>query len=135
VIWTDAIQMSLYVGGALLCVIVLLSWTGLGGLGKAEEGGKLLLLDFHSNIVTNPYAAITAIGGGAIFAMASHGSDQLFPRFILDELPAGVSGLLIAGILAATMARCQPPSTRSRTRPWSTSCAAIPCCAVLRRCR
>jgi SSS family solute:Na+ symporter len=162
VIWTDVIQMSLYVGGALLCVIVLLSWTGLGGLGKAEEGGRLLLLDFHSNILTNPYAALTAIVGGAIFAMASHGSDQLivqrvlstrslrdgqkamigsgcgvlvqfllfslvgallwvhsggqsiaqlgldttdqlFPRFILDELPAGVSGLLIAGILAATM--------------------------------
>ena len=37
VIWTDVIQMSLYVGGALLCVILLLSWTGLGGL--VERGG------------------------------------------------------------------------------------------------
>lgn len=31
------------------------------------------------------------------------GSDAIFPRFILDHLPAGVSGLLIAGILAAAM--------------------------------
>jgi len=29
--------------------------------------------------------------------------DDLFPRFILDELPPGLSGLLIAGILSATM--------------------------------
>ena len=30
-------------------------------------------------------------------------TDELFPTFILDELPQGISGLLIAGILAATM--------------------------------
>ena len=29
--------------------------------------------------------------------------DQLFPRFVVDHLPAGLSGLVIAGILAAAM--------------------------------
>jgi SSS family transporter len=30
-------------------------------------------------------------------------ADQLFPRFILDHLPAGLAGLVVAGILAAAM--------------------------------
>jgi SSS family solute:Na+ symporter len=30
-------------------------------------------------------------------------ADQLFPRFILNHLPAGLAGLLVAGILAAAM--------------------------------
>ena len=30
-------------------------------------------------------------------------ADQIFPRFILDRLPVGLAGLLIAGILAAAM--------------------------------
>ena len=30
-------------------------------------------------------------------------SDEIFPRFIVDHLPAGVAGLVIAGILAAAM--------------------------------
>jgi Na+/proline symporter len=29
--------------------------------------------------------------------------DQIFPRFVLDHLPAGLAGLVIAGILAAAM--------------------------------
>jgi solute:Na+ symporter, SSS family len=29
--------------------------------------------------------------------------DEIFPRFIIDELPAGIKGLVIAGILAAAM--------------------------------
>ena len=30
-------------------------------------------------------------------------ADQIFPRFVIDALPAGVAGLVIAGILAAAM--------------------------------
>jgi SSS family solute:Na+ symporter len=30
-------------------------------------------------------------------------ADQIFPRFILDHLPAGLAGLVVAGILAAAM--------------------------------
>ncbi|RYY06474.1 MAG: hypothetical protein EON55_23245, partial [Alphaproteobacteria bacterium] len=79
VIWTDAIQMTLYIGGAcvvgvqfaLFSLVGALLWVHLGGKTPAEMGLR--------------------------------SSDDLFPRFILDELPAGLSGLLIAGILSATM--------------------------------
>jgi SSS family transporter len=162
VIWTDAMQMLLYVGGAVLCASILLHEVGWSSLGVAYDAGKFQVLNFTAPILTSPFNWIAAILGGAAFGMASHGSDQLlvqrvltcrnlsdgrkamigsgvvvgiqfalfslvgtllwlhfggksiaalglhssdelFPRFIIDELPPGVSGLLIAGILAATM--------------------------------
>lgn len=45
-----------------------------------------------------------------------HG-DQLFPRFIVAGLPAGVSGLVVAGLLAAAMS--------SLSSGLSSSCAVI----------
>ncbi len=44
----------------------------------------------------------TAVWAGG-FAPAGMAADQIFPRFIVDHLPSGLSGLLIAAILAATM--------------------------------
>lgn len=164
VIWTDMIQMGLYLGGAIVCIVVLLGHTGLGGISDAFHAGKFEVFQFSwgIDILTNPYAFLTAVVGGAIFGMASHGSDQLiaqrvlatkslsdgrkamigsgiavliqfalfslvgallwvyekgasldelgftssdsiFPAFVLYGLPVGLSGLLIAGILSATM--------------------------------
>ncbi|SHH40699.1 transporter, SSS family [Jatrophihabitans endophyticus] len=166
VIWTDVIQMTLYLGGAVVCIAVLLGHTGVSALGDALDAGKFHIFQTDDwsffNLVTNPYAFLTAVVGGAIFGMASHGSDQLiaqrvlatkslsdgrkamigsgiavtvqfalfslvgallwvykdgaaldklgfktsdqiFPDFVLHGLPVGLSGLLIAGILAATM--------------------------------
>ncbi len=162
VIWTDAIQMLLYIGGAVVCVLVLLGEVGTAGVGQAYAAGKFQVLNFTAPMLTSPFNAVAAIVGGAVFSMASHGTDQLmvqrvlacrtlkdgrkamigsavvvgmqfalfsmvgallwvhlggktpaelglrssddlFPRFILDELPPGLSGLLIAGILSATM--------------------------------
>ncbi|MEP6574229.1 MAG: sodium:solute symporter, partial [Gemmatimonadota bacterium] len=37
------------------------------------------------------------------FAPESIPSDQLFPKFVLEHLPQGLAGLVIAGILAAAM--------------------------------
>lgn len=47
------------------------------------------------------------LAGSAIWAAgrapASLGADQIFPTFVAQALPAGVAGLVIAGILAAAM--------------------------------
>ena len=37
------------------------------------------------------------------FAPAGAPGDELFPRFVVEHLPAGLAGLVIAGILAAAM--------------------------------
>jgi solute:Na+ symporter, SSS family len=86
VIWTDAIQMSLYLGGALLAIGVLSVHVGGAGVAQALDAGKFQLFDTNfdlAHILTSPFALPTAILGGAIFAMASHGSDQLIVQRIL----------------------------------------------------
>jgi SSS family transporter len=161
VVWTDFLQMGLYVVGAVVCVVVLAMQVGSGGWTAAWDAGKFTVFDFSKPILTSPYAFVTAVVGGALLTMGSHGadqliaqrvlscrslddgrkamigsavaigvqfalfslvgallwarnrgaslsslhltSDQLFGQFILRDLPVGLSGLLVAGILAATM--------------------------------
>lgn len=167
VVWMDVVQMLLYVGGGILAVVLLMSavpgdfWT------RAVAEGKTRILDFGtgqsvSQWFTEPYVFATAVIGGGVFSMASHGTDQLivqrlltcrtlegsrkaligsgfvvalqfalflfvglllwgyyggstpaemglsradeiFPRYILEGIPPGLSGLLLAGIVAAAM--------------------------------
>jgi len=96
------------VGGALLSaashgtdhLIVqrLLAARSLGDARYALVGsGVLVIIQF----------AVFLLVGSVIWAVSSYGAnipgDELYPRFVLDYLPPGVSGLVIAGILAAAM--------------------------------
>jgi solute:Na+ symporter, SSS family len=86
VIWTDAIQMGLYLGGAALAIIVLSATVGGEGFAAAAAAGKFQVFDPNfslTHILTSTFALPTAIIGGAIFAMASHGSDQLIVQRVL----------------------------------------------------
>lgn len=170
VVWVDSLQMIIYLGGALVAIGILAARLPSGWWSAASEHGLLRVFDFDSgltHILTSQYAFVTAVVGGAVFAMASHGADQLitqrvmgcrslsdgrkaligsgfavtiqffvfllvgvmlwshfgqrdlgqlkstfpeitdgdyiFPKFIVSELPVGIAGLLIAGILASTM--------------------------------
>jgi solute:Na+ symporter, SSS family len=163
VVWVDAIQMLWYVVGGLAVVVALSGKLPDGWFGSAVEAGKTQLLDFSSGPLSNPYAFLTAVLGGAVLSMASHGADQLivqrlmacndvrqsqkaliasgvvvflqfalflfigtmlwsfykgldpvadlglttndelFATFIVTELPSGLSGFVIAGILAAAL--------------------------------
>ncbi|MBP2708412.1 sodium:solute symporter [Microbispora sp. RL4-1S] len=87
VIWTDAIQMLLYLGGAVLAIVVLAGHVGGSGFSGALDAGRFRLFDTDfglAHILTSTFALPTAIIGGAIFAMASHGSDQLIVQRILS---------------------------------------------------
>ena len=170
VVWMDVMQMCVYIGGALLAAGIMLSRVSGGFSGMIAEVqslGKLNLIDFgfdlsFKDFIAQPYVFITAVIGGGVFSMASHGTDQLivqrllatknlrssqkaligsgivvflqfalflgiglllfifykgadpgglglatadeiFAKFIVEEIPAGVSGLIIAAILAAAM--------------------------------
>ena len=159
VVWVDALQMALYVGGGLIALLLLHmavdgGWPAI--LASAGSAGKTRVLDFGAS----PGVAYTfwaGLIGGGFLSMASHGTDQLivqrlltcrdaaqsrraligsgfavilqfalflfvglglwvffegrefaapdeiFARFIVEEMPAGVRGLLIAGVFAAAM--------------------------------
>jgi solute:Na+ symporter, SSS family len=65
--------------------------------GAVVGSGVLVMLQFGLFLFVG--VGLFAFFGGAVFDTA----DEIFPRFILEELPAGVTGLVIAGILAAAM--------------------------------
>jgi len=170
VVWMDVIQMGIYIGGALLAAGIILTRLPQGFTGTLEllqSTGKLRLfrLGFDlsfKDFMAQPYTFFTAVIGGGIFSIASHGTDQLmvqrvlttrdlrsgkkalitsgfvvllqfalfmfiglllygfysgnspallglstmdeiFAKFIVEQIPAGVSGLIVAAILAAAM--------------------------------
>lgn len=165
VVWMDTVQMFIYVGGAVVAAILLLGQLPADWLAHAAAEGKTQILNTGSGLtdwLTQPYTFLTALIGGTVFTMASHGADQLivqrilacrslkdgqwamigsgigvivqfalflliglllwgyydgaslealgltrgdeiFPKFIVEGMPAGISGLLLAGIIAAAM--------------------------------
>ncbi len=167
VIWVDAIQMLIYLGGATVAMIYLVGghpdgWSGIAAL--AAEKGKFAVIHLGTadGFFSQPYTLLAGVLGGAFLSMASHGTDQLivqrvlatqslasgrkalvgsgliivvqfavflvlglllyghyqgasvadlgllrsdeiFPKFIIEGLPAGFSGIIIAGLLAAAL--------------------------------
>ncbi|ASO22289.1 SSS family transporter [Actinoalloteichus hoggarensis] len=101
VIWVDVIQMTVYVGGGVAAVGLLANELPGDWFGDAMEAGRLQLLDFGSNILTNQYAFITAVVGGAIFAMASHGADQLMVQRLLAcrDVKDSQKALIASGVI------------------------------------
>jgi solute:Na+ symporter, SSS family len=164
VIWVDAIQMFIYIGGAILAGIYLMNNIP-GNLGEVlslpEISSKLSIfnLGFDKGIAgffSQPYTLLSGLIGGAFLSMSSHGTDQLvvqrllaaknlaeskkalittgvivifqfalflfigvllfayyglldiksdeiFSKFIIEVLPSGIKGIIIAGLFAAAL--------------------------------
>lgn len=163
VVWTDVVQLFIYIGGTLVGFFTLLhlvpgGWNTIHA--SAESAGKFRVFDFSPDFYRT-YTFWSGVIGGAFLTTASHGTDQLivqrllaarneaqsklallssgvavlfqfwlflmigamlwvfyrlsppatpfdktdriFPTFIVSHMPHGVSGLLIAAILAAAM--------------------------------
>lgn len=170
VIWMDVVQMAVYLGGALFAagiMIVGLPVSLSDGMEMLQEQEKFQMIQlaveggWHAAIL-DPYFFWVSLFGGAVFAVASHGTDQLivqrllstrnvqdsrkalvwsgvvvalqfalflgiglllwlfyeaatpadlglqtldeiFALFIVEEIPPGVAGLIIAALIAAAM--------------------------------
>lgn len=161
VIWTDVVQMAIYLGGTIAGFVTLThlvpgGWTAIHA--AAASAGKLRVFDFSFNFI-DKYTFWAGVIGGTFLTTASHGTDQLlvqrllaargereskvallssglvilaqftlfllvgaglwvfyglhpahfassdraFPTFIVEHLPQGITGLMIAAILAAAM--------------------------------
>src|SRR5947209_4096060 len=160
VIWTDVVQMAIYMVGTLIGLGTLLhllpgGWSQL--VQVAGSAGKFHVINLSLS-PAQPYTLLAGLLGGAFLTTASHGTDQLmvqrllaaksqresrvallssgafvlmqfsffllvgaglfvlyngqkmgtssdriFPTFIVTRMPHGVSGILIAAILAAAM--------------------------------
>ena len=173
VIWTEAIQGIILIGGALVCMFILL-FDMPGGpvqtFSIAMEDGKFSLGSFGSSLSESTFwvcliygiftnlqnygidqsyvqryhtaknekeAKFSALFGGYLFIPVSAvffmigtglyafykvhpgilpdgvGADYVFPFFIVNELPVGLTGLLIASIFAAGMSTIATSVTSS----------------------
>jgi SSS family transporter len=161
VIWTDVVQMALYLGGTVVGLATL-GWRVRGGwpaiVHVAGPMGKFTLLHFSMSL-TQTYTFWGGLIGGMFLTMASNGTnqmmvqwllasknlresrlalmssgvviflqfalfllmgtglfvfyqqqpqnftttDRIFPTFIVQQMPMGVAGLLVAAVLAAAM--------------------------------
>ena len=91
VIWTDVVQMCLYVTGAVVSFFVILShipggWAHVAAV--AGSAGKLKLFDFgfapSMAFLSRPYTFWAGLAGGCFLTMASHGTDQLMVQRLLS---------------------------------------------------
>jgi SSS family transporter len=168
VIWTDVVQMSLYVLGAVASFVIILGKIPGGWEHVAAVAGpahKFVIFDFRfaptMEFFSRTYSFWAGVAGGCFLTTATHGTDQLmvqrllsarderqsrmallsswavilvqfvlflligvllfvyygdrhltapaqkdriYPEFVWNQLPSGLSGLIVAAILAAAMA-------------------------------
>lgn len=159
ILWVDTIQFGIYLTGAVLAIIFLLRALpgsvadSFAALSSAE---KLDIFHWGWDFFKEPRLAVSAVAGGFLLSLASHGADHMmvqrvlacpnlssarkamigsgvftliqfslfllvgsllylffqgealeidreFSIYIVDHLPVGVKGLLLAGVLSAAM--------------------------------
>lgn len=91
VIWTDVVQMFLYVFGAVLSFFVILQHIPGGWqhvLDVAGPAGKFRVFDFQSpfapGFFSRNYTFLAGLVGGAFLTTASHGTEQLMVQRLLS---------------------------------------------------
>jgi solute:Na+ symporter, SSS family len=86
VIWTDVVQLTIYLAGTVVCLFVILH-TVPGGWSAAHliaaQGGKFRTFDLSANFLAT-YTLWSGVIGGAFLTTASHGTDQLIVQRLLS---------------------------------------------------
>jgi SSS family transporter len=110
VIWTDVVQMSLYVAGAAISFFVILSqihggWSHV--VAVADLTHKLAIFDFRfaptMEFFSRKYSFWAGLAGGCFLTTASHGTDQLMVQRLLsarDERQSRTALLASWGVIA-----------------------------------
>jgi solute:Na+ symporter, SSS family len=103
VIWTDVVQMFVYVAGALVVLVALLQQIP-GGFGEVvrlgSAAGKFTVLDFSLD-PAKIYTVWAGLAGGIALTLATHGTDQfLVQRLLSADSPKGAArGLVLSGFI------------------------------------
>jgi SSS family solute:Na+ symporter len=113
VIWTDLVQLVIYVAGSLLAAYMLLrlvpgGWDAI--LSDARAAGKLQVISWSGDL-TVPFTFWAGVVGGCFLTMASHGTDQLLVQRLLacrnqreSQLALIVSGFVVFAQFALFLA-------------------------------
>ena len=104
VIWTDVVQMFLYIGGAIVSLFVIVEqipqgWSHIYEV--ASQAGKLRVFDFRlewtAEFFTRPYSFWAGVFGGCFLTTASHGTEQLMVQRLLSAKSQDESRLALFG--------------------------------------
>ncbi|MGI4829322.1 MAG: sodium:solute symporter family transporter [Janthinobacterium lividum] len=103
VIWTDVVQMAIYVGGTLVALLTLGHHVAGGWPAIVHTAGaadKFHLFNFALNL-TQSYTFWAGVLGGTFLTMASHGTDQLMVQRLLAarNLRESQLALLSSGVV------------------------------------
>jgi SSS family solute:Na+ symporter len=103
VIWTDVVQMFVYVAGATAVAVQLLAvipggWDEVVRAGSAA--GKFAVWDLSTNPSTI-YTLWTGLFGGVALTLATHGTDQFLVQRLLaaTSARAAATGLMLSGVI------------------------------------
>jgi solute:Na+ symporter, SSS family len=103
VIWTDVVQMFVYVAGALAVLYGLLQqidggWSA--AVAIAADAGKFRVFDFSTDL-TRVYTFWAGILGGVALTLATHGTDQFLVQRLLSATSArsASAGLVLSGVI------------------------------------
>jgi SSS family transporter len=103
-IWTDSIQMFVYLAGAIVCLVAVIHRLPEGGvdaaLAAAAAAGKLALFDFSLDFHV-PFTFWAGLVGGTFLTLATHGTDHyLVQRLLVARSQKDASvGLVLSGFL------------------------------------
>jgi solute:Na+ symporter, SSS family len=103
VIWTDVVQMFVYVAGALVVFAALLQRTPGGWaeiVSTAEAANKFRMWDFSLDL-TRAYTFWAGLFGGVALTLATHGTDQFLVQRLLSarSARAASAGLVLSGFV------------------------------------
>ena len=98
VIWSDVIQLVVYMSGAVIAGFVLLTEIP-GGWGEVvaltQPAGKLVIFDFATDL-TRSYTFWSGLVGGMFLTAGTHGADQMFvQRYLCSRTPRDASRALV----------------------------------------
>jgi SSS family solute:Na+ symporter len=103
VVWTDAVQMVLFVAGglfALFYIPTLIEGGWSAAMAKASEAGKLTWLNTDFTF-SAPFNIWMGVIGGTVLVMSSHGADQLIVQRVLAcrDVSEGRKSLIFSAVL------------------------------------
>ena len=109
VLWTDLLQLIVYIGGSVVAAVLLLDLIPGGWSEVVETGsaaGRFRVFDFTWDL-TRSYTFWSGLVGGACLTVSTHGTDQLIvQRYLCSRSPRDAgkallwSGVVVAGQFA-----------------------------------